>query len=372
MLYANFLNPRTPIVYVFYATMIIVIILGVLFFTLGDGAESTGDTLDPASMFAEVRSGNKNVFTYIRDNIGDIFNKAGPAGTINLIEEALSQGEITISECHTLLHLTGHESYFYYKGDFDAMALKDSLVCTQAYQHGVEAQIVLSSVNVKEDLYNFCTAIRRVTASGISCYHGAGHAVFQESLDMGYSLEVCDELSVFSGVGSPEGNLLDCYRGVFSEYANEALGMDGDTGLVIPGELRVELDLQRPFDLCLSLKDKQQISCVSQFTKVFFTQDMEESFPKCTQDGYEKWIQARCTKTLAGMYAEKILLKNESIKVPAMIFSWPWELRKSYILGSAEGFWAFKRSGIKKDWESFCGSFGAEKDRLFCFETFGN
>ena len=310
---------------------------------------------------------NEDTFGEIRKNLRDIIIQGGIEGAIQVTEQALAQQEITMPQCHVLLHVLGHEAYFKYEQDFDRLASQESILCTQSFQHGVEGQIIGSSGGDRvKDLHAFCMELRK-DSPGVTCYHGAGHELMRESYDIEYSLNGCDSLA-----GGPEQDLTDCYRGVFSEYANGALRYDGDSGLSLPGKPPITLNFERPYEICFKLAEIHQASCVSQLTKIFHETSvgLDDALQKCIEEMYEPWVQKICVRILSGMYAQ-IFLSEENMVLPTVSFSsLPNELQQAYIEGIAEAFRAFDLSNLEKDWKSWCESFEEKQDKDFCKSFF--
>lgn len=224
----------------------------------------------------------------------------------------------------------------------------------------MEAEIALASENFIADLKRCCKILRELN-TGTSCYHGAGHAFFQKTRDVFKALKQCDYLK-------EEGSdLQNCYTGVFSEYGNQALGFDGDTGLAIKGEPRIRLDLDNPYQFCTGVDEQYKNACYTQLTKIFIKPvDPIGSLEKCLQNVFEERVQTTCMRIVSGVLARNIYSSQEVVKPPPIILSSTPLLRKAYIEGVHEGFMSFRSSGIQKDWKKECELFPLGVDVVYC------
>lgn len=347
-----------------FIALVIATLIGVGFF-----AFHAKNVFDPDTELKAIKSHTANVADYIRDNINAIADKGGIENVLALTEKAFAAGEVSLTQCHVILHTIGHEAYERFPEDFSRLASHKASICIASFQHGVEGQIIFyskSEAEAAENLKRYCSALRN-TFPGISCYHGAGHGFIKKTLDNPQlALDFCDSLA-----GGPEPNLSDCYRGVFSEYANLASSYDGDTGRVIPGEPLVKLDLENPYPFCGSFAEHYRESCYSQLTKLHFrTDDIEGSFRKCLNADYDSKMQATCVRIVAGLYAEHALSHQNTLFTPPLVHEFPQALRKAYLSGAKLAFISFRISGLKKDWRAPCDSFRLEADRSFCYQLF--
>src|SRR3989344_8653903 len=51
------------------------------------------------------------VFSFLKKNIEDLLHRSGIGGTIEAVQYAVSREKLKFVNCHTLLHIIGHESY---------------------------------------------------------------------------------------------------------------------------------------------------------------------------------------------------------------------------------------------------------------------
>lgn len=302
---------------------------------------------------------NGKIFAAIRDGLGSIIKDGRIEGANEIIKLALNKQEISMDECHVLLHLLGHYAYSYYNGDFSEIAPIADGMCQAAFQHGVEAQILLSSDKPKEDLKTFCSVLRGLKGK-ILCFHGAGHALIKEG-NIDSALKFCDSL------WEAGEDISDCWRGTFSEYANQALNYDGDTGLALTGPQKVKLDLNNPFGFCETLDSKYREACYSQLSKIYFTTAKgEDSIAGCLNSGNSFKTQIVCVRIVSGVYAQQLLSNNPTISAPKIILSLNDDFRKANIQGVHETFIGFKLTGVPKDYSAYCSSFNKISDINYC------
>jgi len=304
-------------------------------------------------------SGGEDTFSALISQVRTIVNAEGMDGAIKLTELAVQKSKISIDQCHIVLHQIGHVAYAKYPNDLTALARHDSYLCIASFQHGIEAQIAIDHSDSPEYLKKYCQILRNVLP-GIWCYHGAGHAFFQITRNVNKALDKCDLLQ-----GGVETNLENCYRGIFSEYGNEALGYDGDTGKSIPGGPLVKLDMENPYGFCKSFDQKYRPACYSQLTKVYIGGDIEASLQKCFKDP-DMEVQKICVNIVSGVYSRSILATTGFMNAPKILSSMPQSLRQEYIKGVKETFVGYGDSGIEKDWQATCNSLKEEIDRQFC------
>lgn len=314
----------------------------------------------PNSVIESSRIPKERAFEYLRENIRNTLSKEGIERSLEVVKNSLQRGDINLNQCHIIIHLIGHEAYSRYPNDLKKLAELDLLLCGHAYQHGIEAEIALDLADYKEKLYKLCELILD-KHKGITCYHGSGHAFMHSLLDVTEALKKCDSLS-----DGPTNNLSDCYNGVFSEYAFQIDGVDGDTGLPIPGGPRVKLEETHVLDFCQSLPTKYQISCGSQLSRIILSTNTENALKACVEERFLLTLQASCIRIVSAVIAQREFSTQGTVKVAQDILSYPDEIRLEYIRGIAGEYWALTNSGIKKDWRAICNSFKVGADILFC------
>ena len=275
-------------------------IVGVISFTLlvvflvwflGTHQNSQEFVWDTDTFFTNIINTNQeNVFEQIRNQLPTIVKKGGISAALDTADKAIKGKHIALNQCHILVHMIGHEAYFHHFEDVPGMVYENSgSFCGAGMQHGTEAQIVLSSPDFISDLREYCRELRDVHGA-IQCYHGAGHAFMEETLDAQEAVGFCGKVTDNTGI-SP----FSCWQGVFSQYEHFANKHDVDTGLRIPGDSWVVLDLHDPLSLCLSLPEKYQYACCTQISRAF-PGDINQSFSYCAQDRYEDDIQYGCVE----------------------------------------------------------------------------
>lgn len=312
-------------------------------------------------------SSNPDTFRSIRNNLPTIIKQGGIDGALTLVNKALKEERIPLFRCHPLIHLIGHQAYEQYKKDFDLMAQHVNNVCYSAYQHGVEGQIVIEGGNVREELKKFCIASKKMDPSSL-CYHGAGHAFLQITLNIEKALAFCDTLERVGDI--PEADNSNCYAGIFSEYGNRAQNYDGDTGENFPGPPLVGFPFGHPLEFCRFFAPKYQEACDRQLTKLLEDPvDVTKSIQNCLFEGYPEETKARCIEIVGYHYAVNTLSHDDTVIPPSLIFSLPKNLRQRFIIGVKTIFTVTELSGLKKDLRAFCMNFEQEEDKRFCLSS---
>lgn len=309
-------------------------------------------------------------FDYLEKNLSNLVNQKGINSTINILKRALQKKQITLNQCHSLTHLVGHKAYNLYSSNLEKLVdsvSNDLLLCGGAFPHGMEAEITLTHSDSKDSLNHLCDLLLK-KSPGFPCYHGAGHAFMHSSLDVNKSLLNCDKLP---NSGSIE-DWSNCYTGVFSEYAFQIAGVDGDTSIPFPGGPKIKLPVSNPLDFCQSLPVKYHYTCASQLGReIFNTQKTNNPFMECVKPSYPTDIKVPCIRIVSAVIAQGEFNQTDTVKVPSYILTLSDALRKAYIEGVAGEYQAFVNSGVKKNWKPICNSFSESQDIKACTHLFG-
>jgi hypothetical protein len=307
-------------------------------------------------------------FIEIEKIVAESMKKYGTRAGFEVIDEGERMGIVSNDSCHGLLHYVGHEAYAENPTDYEALlSVVEGTDCIGGYLHGIEAEIVLSSSNMIEDVQRFCTFQKQKRVNPGACYHGVGHAAIElYNNDIPKALALCDAL-----YGEPEKDVTNCYRGIFSELGNGVVGYDGHTG--IAGEkLTLEgLDVENPYEYCEQLEEKYQPSCKSQFTKIAITElHPDKWIDTCAKPGLSTATVDICLSGVAGVYVRHHLSFADTTQLPDSIYSFPIAQQKVGILGAAEAFAGYFHDNAMKDWESFCNGIKVEETKAYCTEIF--
>lgn len=328
------------------------------------------------TLSALLRTSDWDTFEAIRDHTPEIIASGGIEGVLRVTYQAFAERAITMFECHVLSHYIGHRAYSFYKGDLVAAAKNTSNICLRGYAHGVEAEIVGEgdeggggAADFREKLYQFCALREKSELSG-DCYHGAGHGFMRATLDIRKSLSLCNTLT-----GGPTNYVSPCHKGVFSEYTNLVGGIDGETGYKLSGGPPFKL-ATTPIKFCASFETPYQIPCALELNGLGFSPSStliqaERAFRSCNEKSYRLELQGACIQSVAAVFAQHSLPKNDTLTPSKYVFSLSSELRKAYIRGSATEIGQFILSGVAKDWRGFCGLFTKEDERQLCAQTAG-
>lgn len=324
---------------------------------------------DPAKVLARVNPDDAvNDYLEIESLIGETMKKYGTKAGFEVIDEGERQQIISNDECHSFLHFVGHTAFNEHPNDYEALVgIVEGTNCIGGYLHGIEAEIVLASSNVVQDVQDFCTFQKEKGVNPGPCYHGVGHASTElYNYDVPKALQLCDSLA-----GGPEEDLSNCYRGIFSEVGNVAIGFDGHTGLQVEKIAIPGLDTEKPFDYCFSFEKRHQSSCQSQLLKIVFDSiDREKWLDICLDPEFDQHSKEICTNIIAGVYLRSKLSFSDSAVLPPIINEFPKDLRKIAMLGSLETHMGYLADGAEKDWKPFCDGFTDSEDSQYCADLF--
>ncbi len=330
------------------------------------------NTLEPKRELRAIEEEHKDVFRGIRDELPSLVDAWGVSGVLDLTAEAMKNNKIGMFHCHVLNHLIGHHAIVQYGTDYEALMDHESQFCELGYRHGAEAQIVhTADGNIREELYAFCEVLQEHTPEA-RCYHGAGHAIMNDTLDVGRSLEFCDSL-----VSGPAADITSCHKAVFAELTNLVGGSDGETGEAYANGPPMSIAPQTPLEYCTEWGEAYQEQCLFELSGLGVSPastpgDITEKLKNCTQDGYTEDLQAACISSVAAVSAQHELAKRETITFQKQVLSWPDRLREAYLRGSAQEMRQYFLSGTTRDWRSFCYTFERESDQELCAGYFSD
>lgn len=308
----------------------------------------------------------ENTFEGLRQNVRFHIEKDGVAGFVKRIHDAAGSQLISNDECHTLMHLAGHEAYLYYGGDMERIvAASDGTECIGGYIHGVEAEIVFNGTDKVGELHRLCEIIREKGINNGPCYHGVGHSAFELTKEVEDSLAICNTLS-----GGIEDDLSLCWRGVFSELGNQVIGFDTSSNIATPPIEYAGLSKEEPYAFCEGLAERYRYACYTQLSKFFFASaDLDSSFARCVAPAHSEEQQAICMNILSGMATRLLLSFEDSISAPHILDTLPVALQKAAVDGFAESFGGYLRSGYQREWRPYCDSFSRSAVRAYCEDS---
>lgn len=321
-------------------------------FWLKSQKKDSAETMSPPSA---------NNFAKLETYTNDLLARKGVGFTLDSIKKMFQDQKVTLAQCHNLVHLAGHKAYSVYSNNLEKLSQYNLTLCGGAFQHGIEAEIALRPKDSIETLHKFCTILHEKHV-GTNCYHGAGHAYLGENLNVIKSLSNCDKIS-----SEVERSVYPCYEGVFSEYAFQIAGVDGDTGLPFSSGPTMKMEAEYPMDYCQTLDSKYQLACSAQLSRIVLqSQNVDNPLKLCVKSSYSLDIQFGCLRIVSAAIAQQELTKSNTVKVPSFILALSPNLKRAYIIGIAGEYQAFVTSGAKKDWQSICSSFTEENDKKEC------
>lgn len=116
-----------------------------------------------------------------------------PRVALAALRRDMKEKAFTLSDCHTLAHDIGRESYRKYRNFGDAASYFNE-VCASGYLHGAIETHLSQSDTVLETMQTTCTPYLQSKFLSFSCYHGMGHALmYYTNNDLPQSLEACEK-----------------------------------------------------------------------------------------------------------------------------------------------------------------------------------
>jgi hypothetical protein len=341
------------------------------------GAWIRGDTIfftpafDPAQFVEALELENPDVFAAVRGELDYLVQTHGIQAAIDVNHHAFKNHKYGIYQCHVIMHLLGHEAVSYYGSDFDSVINAHVEYCELGYQHGAEAEVALSGGNYQEELYRMCTMIKQKNPNS-ACFHGAGHAFMNESLDVKKSLALCDDLQTdkFS-----QADFDTCYNSVFAELTNLVGGTDGGTGLPYTGGPPLSIGDQTPISYCSQFEGRYRTQCLFEFSGLRVnenstTKDIQNKLLECTSSDFDEEMEAVCIHSVAAVGAQHELARSSTVVVPPEVLSYSAKARGAYIAGAGTEMLQYIISGVPKDWNKFCDNFKETDEYKSCTDIF--
>lgn len=301
----------------------------------------------------------------IHRNIPDIIRNHGIKEALQVVGVAFSEHEISLNACHSLSHRIGHDAITVYGDDFDGLLEHASDFCARGYWHGAEAQIVLEGGDISERLGRFCIALTKINP-GTTCFHGAGHALMNQTLDVQEALGWCNVLQEKNNID----NISDCYEGVFSELTTIAGGTDGETGIPYAGKPPITLEVS-PLIYCGRLESKYHVPCARELNGLFLSPDLtSEEFHSylqaCVRDAVNDELVKACLYNTGASFLRTELGERGVATFDPWILTINEDFRRSYIEGVSQEMGNHVLSGLMIDTDSFCESFIDISEQNLC------
>lgn len=293
---------------------------------------------------------------FFEKKIDVLFKKEGINGMIDRVGEALSEGQITMFECHSLAHDIGH--YGGYPDNFphiDQYLSKKNLdFCGSGFMHGVEGQLANDPypVNV-EHLYEFCKMALPLDPLYHGCYHGAGHSFMEDTRDAESALAQCDLLKT-------EGEItpINCYRGVFSENA-DYMRRQGEGSEYL-------------LSFCSTLSEDMQQYCAMELNGLDLSidatlDDVNAALTLCVGTDVSPAVQVGCVRSVGGIALDRFLGNGGTITPPPIVATFSEPLVEAYI---EETYIAFYKNNLQTNGlyslGAFCDGFDDEAQHSLC------
>ncbi len=281
----------------------------------------------------------------------------GPSYVFNKIQTGFINENYDINKCHSLLHALGHSAYEYYGKDFKSYGNLDYQMCFQGFQHGVEAQIALQELDdentLKKTLNSFCDFLKSDNPEA-ECFHGAGHAFFQNGFNVLSALKRCDLIEF--------GGHTDCYRGVFSERVNRIMGIDGDTDSKIAGFIPEKVDPNNVYKECFGYPFKYREACITQFTILIpDTGGLDNMINTCLR--YIDYVEDICIFKISGNLASFTIGENKDVPLPDNFTLLSFRARKIFIEGVINQYDQYPDTPKRNE---FCSRLGNVADKSYC------
>lgn len=337
---------------------LILLVLGVgTYIYISQISFSPEDTLDG------IYGTSPSVLEAINKNADSIIREGGIPGVMEVIELAFVRKDIFLNDCHALSHRAGHHAIVVYGDDFDTLLEYSSDFCARGYWHGAEAQIVQEGGDFAGRLDMFCDALKRKDPS-LTCFHGAGHALMNVTVDLQQALQLCDSLHY-------EGqNARDCYDGVFSEFTNILGGFDGETGSPYAGGAPISIDVL-PIVYCAQLEPQYQAACALELSALDMgprttPEQAGDRMQSCINDGANDVIVRGCLYNVSASYVRHEVKRSGKVTFQPWVLDIPSDLRLVYLIGASQEIAQHILAGQKIDSDFFCESFVNEDETNLC------
>ena len=339
----------------------LIIIIGSILFVLYSFLETQKEPpFSPEVALENLRGSEDTMHEVIERNIQSLVEAGGIEGSLDLVSLAFAEKDIFMNSCHALSHSIGHHAPKFFNNDFDKLVEYSNRVCSRGYFHGAEAQLVLSGEDYPERLSELCAAQKRKD-SKMTCFHGAGHAFFNQTLDAHKALVLCDGLSDKIDEQYID-DVKDCYEAVFSEIANIAGGYDGETGRHYQGDARFEIVSTRHED-CAGFVERFHIPCgleVSALGNVGVDKTPEEvgvSLKTCLTDASTKTLSEACFYNIASSYVRHEVERDGDVSFQTWVLDEPKEIRLLYIVAVGHEVAEHLNIGHHINADAFCMNF---------------
>jgi len=282
-------------------------------------------------------------------------------------------------ECHGWGHSLGKAGYKLYSNGEDVPLRPEASYCGYGYFHGFIGELIKHTGDVTQTL-KFCEYVVRELEDALSsidqsCVHGVGHGIasmlVEEPENWGELEQVIEGgLSLCEKVYSKEGDLENCYDGVFNEshldLFNSKYGMNFE-------EFMKHGD---PFWYCQKQEERHKQSCYYEFSGMFwkiFNRDIV-AITKYVLDNVEN-LQERGAKVIAKVAADRIQdsivndTHEDSVQACSIV---PQFLYESCFRGVLNGFIQHGEPGnLHPKGYAFCGEPSLSKaEQDDCHKTF--
>lgn len=300
----------------------------------------------------------KPITKSVLENILEITRKVGVDGALELVALIETKNELNRTDCHAIMHLLGHQAYSSKLKTIPDLLKRYGHLCQSGFPHGIEAQISLEETDVKlrnKKLKDFCVLYKSFNPKFSSCYHGVGHAYYQQLRNPKKALNACDTLY------GPNVDLKPCYQGVFSEFANDIRGLDGETGLPVPGQHKTIENQDRPLLYCSRFDEKYRDTCWFTMTVIAIKQRANnKDYSPCMDREYPDEAKNLCVEYLAAVTSRGELDGSDAFVVPREVTEMEPSLQRAYVKGLFGAVNAYARDGRAKNWKTICNSMSGE------------
>lgn len=317
--------------------------------------------LSPKDPFAEANAEisklkDEEYQRYFSKKIDVFFREEGMNGIIQRVITAFEKGQITMFVCHSLAHDIGH--YGGYPENFanvEEYISKENLdFCGSGFMHGIEAQLAIGpyAQNIK-DLHYFCSLVMPKKPYYDGCFHGAGHSFMEVAQSPQEALEQCDRIKTDESI-----DVSDCYRGVYSEYADTAHRLGKDNAYLL--------------SFCSDQPGVMQAYCAEELNGLEIPASateaqIEAALRTCVDEAYARVIQLGCVRSVASIATDRILGHDNRVIMPSeFVFTLAQDFRRTYIEATRGSFVKTKVYDESRSLDAFCDAFPESEDRTYC------
>lgn len=319
--------------------------------------------LSASEKLLQIKGTAPTISEAIELNVGEIIKKDGIIGALEVIKLAFSEKQIYLNDCHALSHFVGHYAPGYYSDNFDKLVEESTTFCVRGYIHGAEGQIATDGNDYIERLNKLCVALKKDDPN-FFCFHGAGHAFLNATVNVNEAIDLCKTLS---DDPQKERDIKSCIDGIFAEVTNLAGKYDGETGRKLAGPAPISLEVS-PLDYCAQFDPYYHAVCAYEVNALPIGDNTspEEAgriMKRCVTDAANTTISQACLYNVASAYVSHEIEIRGKVTFQEWILDETKETRLLYLTAVGQELAQHITAGHEIETTEFCNSF-KESDEL--------